>query len=283
MMQLVRKIDEIKAAARGAAREGKSVGLVPTMGYLHEGHISLMKKARAENDFLAVSIFVNPTQFGPSEDLDSYPRDLERDLRLCEEAGVNIVFAPESSEMYPEGYSTYVTVEGGVTAGLCGKSRPIHFRGVATVVTKLFNIVRPERAYFGQKDAQQVAVIKKMVRDTNQDVQVIACPIVREADGLALSSRNTYLSPSERQDALTLSSSLFGAVGLISSGEKSAAAVRGYIESRFAGIESASIDYIEIVDPDTMEPLSLISNRALIAIAVKIGKTRLIDNIVAEV
>lgn len=283
MMQLVRKIDEIKAAARGAAREGKSVGLVPTMGYLHEGHISLMKKARAENDFLAVSIFVNPTQFGPSEDLDSYPRDLERDLRLCEEAGVDIVFAPESSEMYPEGYSTYVTVEGGVTSGLCGKSRPIHFRGVATVVTKLFNIVRPERAYFGQKDAQQVAVIKKMVRDMNQDVQVIACPIVREADGLALSSRNTYLSPSERQDALTLSSSLFGAVGLISSGEKSAAAVRGYIESRFAGIESASIDYIEIVDPDTMEPLSLISNRALIAIAVKIGKTRLIDNIVAEV
>lgn len=282
-MQLVRKIDEIKAAARGAAREGKSVGLVPTMGYLHEGHISLMKKARAENDFLAVSIFVNPTQFGPSEDLDSYPRDLERDLRLCEEAGVDIVFAPESSEMYPEGYSTYVTVEGGVTSGLCGKSRPIHFRGVATVVTKLFNIVRPERAYFGQKDAQQVAVIKKMVRDMNQDVQVIACPIVREADGLALSSRNTYLSPSERQDALTLSSSLFGAVGLISSGEKSAAAVRGYIESRFAGIESASIDYIEIVDPDTMEPLSLISNRALIAIAVKIGKTRLIDNIVAEV
>jgi len=282
-MQLVRKIEEIKAITRGAAREGKSVGFVPTMGYLHEGHISLMKKARAENDFLAVSIFVNPTQFGPTEDLDSYPRDLERDLRLCEEAGVDAVFAPEPGEMYPQDYSTYVTVEGGVTAGLCGKSRPIHFRGVATVVTKLFNIVRPERAYFGQKDAQQVAVIKKMVRDMNQDVQVIACPIVREADGLALSSRNTYLSPVERQDALTLSSSLFGAVGLISSGEKSADAVRGYIESRFSGIKSASIDYIEIVDPDTMEPLSLISDRALIAIAVKIGKTRLIDNIVAEV
>ncbi|MZQ76099.1 MAG: pantoate--beta-alanine ligase [Peptoclostridium sp.] len=282
-MQLVRKIEEIKAITRGASREDKSVGFVPTMGYLHEGHISLMKKARKENDFLAVSIFVNPTQFGPTEDLDSYPRDLERDLKLCEEAGVDVVFAPESSEMYPQDYSTYVTVEGGVTAGLCGKSRPIHFRGVATVVTKLFNIVRPERAYFGQKDAQQVAVIKKMVRDMNQDVQVIACPIVREADGLALSSRNTYLSPSERQDALTLSSSLFGAVGLISAGEKSADAVRRYIESRFSGIESASIDYIEIVDPDTMEPLSFISDRALIAIAVKIGKTRLIDNIVAEV
>lgn len=282
-MQLVRKIEEIKAITRGASREGKSVGFVPTMGYLHEGHISLMKKARKENDFLAVSIFVNPTQFGPTEDLDSYPRDLERDLKLCEEAGVDVVFAPEPSEMYPQDYSTYVTVEGGVTAGLCGKSRPIHFRGVATVVTKLFNIVRPERAYFGQKDAQQVAVIKKMVRDMNQDVQVIACPIVREADGLALSSRNTYLSPSERQDALTLSSSLFGAVGLISAGEKSADAVRRYIESRFSGIESASIDYIEIVDPDTMEPLSFISDRALIAIAVKIGKTRLIDNIVAEV
>lgn len=282
-MQLVRKIEEIKAITRGAAREGKSVGFVPTMGYLHEGHISLMKKARKENDFLAVSIFVNPTQFGPTEDLDSYPRDLERDLKLCEEAGVDVVFAPEPSEMYPQGYSTYVTVEGGVTAGLCGKSRPIHFRGVATVVTKLFNIVRPERAYFGQKDAQQVAVIKKMVKDTNQDVQVIACPIVREADGLAMSSRNTYLSPSERQDALTLSSSLFGAVGLISAGEKSADAVRSYIESRFSGIESASIDYIEIVDPDTMEPLSFISDRALIAIAVKIGKTRLIDNIVVEV
>lgn len=282
-MQLVRKIEDIKAITRGAAREGRSVGFVPTMGYLHEGHISLMKKARKENDFLAVSIFVNPTQFGPTEDLDSYPRDLERDLKLCEEAGVDVVFAPEPSEMYPQDYSTYVTVEGGVTAGLCGKSRPIHFRGVATVVTKLFNIVRPERAYFGQKDAQQVAVIKKMVRDMNQDVQVIACPIVREADGLALSSRNTYLSPSERQDALTLSSSLFGAVGLISAGEKSADAVRRYIESRFSGIESASIDYIEIVDPDTMEPLSLISDRALIAIAVKIGKTRLIDNIVAEV
>lgn len=282
-MQLVRKIEEIKAITRGAAREGKSVGFVPTMGYLHEGHISLMKKARKENDFLAVSIFVNPTQFGPTEDLDSYPRDLERDLKLCEEAGVDVVFAPEPSEMYPQGYSTYVTVEGCVTAGLCGKSRPIHFRGVATVVTKLFNIVRPERAYFGQKDAQQVAVIKKMVKDTNQDVQVIACPIVREADGLAMSSRNTYLSPSERQDALTLSSSLFGAVGLISAGEKSADAVRSYIESRFSGIESASIDYIEIVDPDTMEPLSFISDRALIAIAVKIGKTRLIDNIVVEV
>lgn len=282
-MQLVRKIEDIKAITRGAAREGRSVGFVPTMGYLHEGHISLMKKARKENDFLAVSIFVNPTQFGPTEDLDSYPRDLERDLKLCEEAGVDVVFAPEAGEMYPQDYSTYVTVEGGVTAGLCGKSRPIHFRGVATVVTKLFNIVRPERAYFGQKDAQQVAVIKKMVRDMNQDVQVIACPIVREADGLALSSRNTYLSPSERQDALTLSSSLFGAVGLISAGEKSADAVRRYIESRFSGIESASIDYIEIVDPDTMEPLSLISGRALIAIAVKIGKTRLIDNIVAEV
>ena len=263
--------------------EGKSVGYVPTMGYLHKGHISLMEKAREENDIVVVSIFVNPTQFGEGEDLDSYPRDIERDAALCKGAGADMIFAPQPKDMYPNGYSTYVNVEGGITGVLCGASRPGHFRGVATVLTKLFNIVQPQRAYFGQKDAQQVAVIRRMAADLNMDVDIVSCPIVREHDGLAMSSRNTYLSKGEREDALVLSKSLFEAREIIESGERDAAKIKEHIESRIERVVSTDIDYVEIVNADSMEDLKYISGRVLLALAVKVGNTRLIDNIIMEV
>jgi len=229
-----------------------------------------------------MSIFVNPTQFGPNEDFDRYPRDLERDLKLAEAAGVDVVFAPSVKEMYPDGYKTYVNVEG-ITEVLCGKSRPGHFRGVTTIVTKLFNIVEPHRAYFGQKDAQQVAVIKKMVKDLNMNVEIITCPIVREEDGLAMSSRNVYLSPEERKSAVILSKSLMEAEELIKKGETDAKKIRKYIIDRIQTEKNAVIDYVEVVNADTLENVDEIKGRVLVALAVKFGSTRLIDNVIVEV
>ncbi len=263
--------------------DGKSVGYVPTMGYLHKGHMSLIEKARGENDIVVVSIFVNPTQFGEGEDLDSYPRDIERDAALCKGAGADMIFAPQPKDMYPNGYSTYVDVEGGITGVLCGASRPGHFRGVTTVLAKLFNIVQPERAYFGQKDAQQVAVVRRMAADLNMDVDIVSCPIVREEDGLAMSSRNTYLSKGEREDALVLSKSLFEAKEIIESGERDSAKIKEHIKSRIEGVGSADVDYVEIVNADSMEDVKHICGRVLVALAVKVGNTRLIDNIIMEV
>jgi pantoate--beta-alanine ligase len=253
------------------------------MGYLHEGHLSLVREARRNNDIVVVSIFVNPTQFGPNEDLASYPRDFERDSALLDREGVDFIFAPEAEDMYPAGYATYVDVEGELTGRLCGASRPGHFRGVATVVSKLFNIVAPDRAYFGIKDAQQVAVIRRMAMDLNFDLEIVACPIVREADGLALSSRNVYLSEAERVDALVLSQSLFMAKDLIGAGERSAETVRRAIADRIGTVSSAVIDYIEIVDAMTLAPVEVLSGKILIALAVKVGKPRLIDNLQIEV
>lgn len=281
------KIVKTKSALREALKElrkgHKTVGFVPTMGFLHEGHISLVNRARQENDVVVVSIFVNPTQFGPNEDFSSYPRDLEKDSELVKVAGCDLVFAPEPEEMYPKPYATYVDVEGGLTDKLCGASRPGHFRGVATVVTKLFNLVKPTRAYFGQKDAQQVAVIQQMVKDMDMDLEIIPCPIVREADGLALSSRNTYLEAEERTQALVLSKSLFWAKEAIEQGEKSAAAIRKGMIQIIETSPKAVIDYIEIVNARTLEAIEVLSGEILLALAVKVGKPRLIDNMRIEV
>lgn len=282
-MEVVKNPRALTQTLKALKKEGKSVGLVPTMGYLHEGHLSLVREARRNNDIVVVSIFVNPTQFGPNEDLASYPRDFERDSALLDHEGVDFIFAPEAEDMYPAGYATYVDVEGELTGRLCGASRPGHFRGVATVVSKLFNIVAPDRAYFGIKDAQQVAVIRRMALDLNFDLEIVACPIVREADGLALSSRNVYLSEAERVDALVLSQSLFMAKDLIEAGERSAEAVRRAIADRIGAVSSAVIDYIEIVDAMTLAPVDVLSGKILIALAVKVGKPRLIDNLQIEV
>ncbi len=262
-------------------KAGLSIGLVPTMGYLHEGHKSLIDAARRENDRVAVSIFVNPMQFGPNEDLESYPRDLEKDAALCEEAGVDLIFHPQPEEMYAPGFCTYVDMDG-LTTQLCGKSRPTHFRGVQTVVLKLFHIVAPDRAYFGQKDAQQLAVIRRMVRDLDVGVTIIGCPIIREADGLAKSSRNTYLNEKERQAALVLSRSLQTGKALMEAGETNAQAVRQAITDEINKEPMARIDYVDVVDFDTITPVETIQGTVLTAIAVYIGKTRLIDNFIVE-
>ncbi len=260
---------------------GKSVGFVPTMGALHEGHVSLMRRARAENDFVAVSIFVNPTQFGPGEDLERYPRDLERDLDLSAGAGVDAVFAPSAEEMYPKDFSS--AVEPGAVAGpLEGASRPGHFRGVATVVAKLFNIVLPDRAYFGQKDAQQLAVIRNLVRGLNFGVQVVACPIVREPDGLAMSSRNAYLNPGERQAALCLARALKTAADLVADGERQATKVAAAMAEEIVEEPLAELDYAAVVDPDSFEDIEKITRPALALLAVRFGRTRLIDNLLLE-
>ncbi|OPJ56274.1 pantoate--beta-alanine ligase [Alkalithermobacter paradoxus] len=283
-MSLVKTIKELKEEIKRMSY-GKdiSIGFVPTMGYLHEGHISLIKKAKLENDIVVVSVFVNPTQFGPNEDFESYPRDIERDYNLSISGGADIVFNPNVDEMYPDGASTFVNVKGDITNKLCGKSRPTHFEGVTTVVSKLFNIVKPTNAYFGQKDAQQVAVIQKMVRDLFFDINIVSCPIVREEDGLAMSSRNVYLNEEERNQALILSKSLFKARDMFLDGERDANVLRKFIIDNINTKELANIDYVDIVDAKTLENVETINSKAIIALAVKFGKTRLIDNIYLEV
>lgn len=281
-MRIIDNIQEIKEAVDKINKEGKTIGFVPTMGYLHEGHQSLMKKARQENDVVILSIFVNPVQFGVGEDYETYPRNLEKDSQLAESEGVDIIFHPKTLEMYPKGYKSYVEVEE-ITKGLCGASRPGHFRGVTTVVTKLFNIVKPNRAYFGQKDAQQVAVILQMTKDLNMDVEIVSCPIVRESDGLAMSSRNTYLNSEERKAALVLSRTLFLAKEKIEKGEKDSNIIFDTIRSIIDSEPLAQIDYIEIVNGDSLDKIQIIEGKILIALAVRIGKTRLIDNILMEV
>ena len=280
-MDICYTIKDVRERVNAWKREGLTVGFVPTMGYLHEGHKSLMQAARANNDKVVVSVFVNPMQFGPNEDLESYPRDFEKDCALCESVGVDLVFHPEPKEMYTDGFCSYVDMNG-LTTELCGKSRPIHFRGVQTVVLKLFNIVKPDRAYFGQKDAQQLAVIKRMVKDLNVDTEIVGCPIVREADGLAKSSRNTYLNPDERNAALILSRSLKLGRELIENGETDSKAVIKAITDSINTEPLAKIDYVDVVDFDTITPVDRIGKSVLVAIAVYIGKTRLIDNFIIE-
>lgn len=280
-MRILERINDVRSIVKEWKAQGLKVGFVPTMGYLHEGHESLIKKAAEENDKVVVSIFVNPIQFGPKEDLSTYPRDLERDSKICERAGANIIFHPENEEMYFEDFSTYVDMNG-LTNALCGKSRPTHFRGVCTVVTKLFNIVSPHRAYFGEKDAQQLAVIKRMVRDLNIDIEIIGCPIVREADGLAKSSRNTYLSKDEREAGIILNKSLNIAKEKIEEGERSSENIIKIIKEIIESEKLAKIDYIEVVDSFSMESVEKIEKSVLVAIAVFIGRTRLIDNFTYE-
>lgn len=276
-MKIVKSIDELREDLKRYKLEDKSIGLVPTMGYLHEGHASLIRRARKENDIIVVSDFVNPIQFGPNEDLNTYPRDLEADSKLCQDIGVDFIFAPEASEMYHD-RKTFVDIEE-MSDNLCGAKRPGHFRGVCTVCTKLFNITGANRAYFGQKDAQQLAIIKKVVEDLNIPIEIIACPIVREDDGLALSSRNTYLSKEERKAALCLSKAIFKGEELAKAGA-SLDEVLGKMEEIISAEDLAKIDYISAVDLATMEDAKDLDGDRLIAIAVYIGKTRLIDNFI---
>lgn len=280
-MKICYTVKEVREQVNAWKKEGLTVGFVPTMGYLHEGHRSLMEEARKHNDKVVVSIFVNPMQFGPTEDLESYPRDLDKDAKLCEGVGVDLIFHPEPEEMYEKGFCSYVDMNG-LTTELCGKTRPTHFRGVQTVVLKLFNIVKPDNAYFGQKDAQQLAVIKRMVADLNVDVKITGCPIIREEDGLAKSSRNTYLNAEERQAALILSKSLAIGKNLIEQGEKNAAVIKKAIADNIATEPLAKIDYVDVVDFATITPVDTIGESVLVAIAVYIGKTRLIDNFIIE-
>ncbi len=277
-MRIVRSVAEMKAVSREHRARGERIGLVPTMGFLHEGHLSLVRECRAKSDVTVVSIFVNPAQFGPKEDLGSYPRDLEGDAGRLEKAGVDYVFHPEPSDMYPEGYRTYVAVEE-LEDRLCGRSRPGHFRGVCTVVLKLFNIVRPDVAFFGWKDAQQVIILKKMAADLDLAVRVEALPLVRDADGLALSSRNSYLSTEERNAALVLSRSLAEARRMVEAGERDANVILGGIRKAVAGEPLARLDYVELVDLANLRPLARLDAEALLAMAVFIGRTRLIDNV----
>lgn len=275
-MKIVGTVKEVREQVKEWKKQGLSVGFVPTMGYLHEGHKSLMDAARKGNDKVVVSIFVNPMQFGPTEDLATYPRDLDHDAALCESAGVDLIFHPEAEEMYEKDFCSFVDMTG-LTEGLCGKTRPIHFRGVCTVVNKLFNIVTPDHAYFGQKDGQQLAVIKRMVRDLNMDIEIVGCPIIREEDGLAKSSRNTYLSSEERKAALILSKTV--ALGKeLAKTEKDANKV---VEAMKKNVETeplAKIDYVEAVDALSMAPVEKLEGTCMLAMAVYIGKTRLIDN-----
>jgi pantoate--beta-alanine ligase len=275
-MKVVNSVAEMRAVRRGLTG---SVGLVPTMGYLHEGHLALVRRARSENETVVVSIFVNPTQFGAGEDFQTYPRDPERDLALLQEEEADVVFMPPAEEMYPAHFSTWVDVQQ-ITERLEGAFRPGHFRGVATVVAKLFNIVEPTRAYFGQKDAQQLIVIKRMVSDLNMNLELVAVPTVREPDGLAMSSRNTYLSPKERQAALVLWQALNLANQLWSEGERNAGKIRQKMKALIDSEPLAQIDYISVADAESLEELGEIDRPALVSLAVRVGKTRLIDNIV---
>ncbi|NWK11603.1 pantoate--beta-alanine ligase [Clostridium cadaveris] len=278
-MKVSKTVDEVRLITKQWRAEGYTVGLVPTMGYLHEGHGSLIERCRKENDKVIVSIFVNPTQFGANEDLGAYPRDFERDKDLCEKLGCDLIFHPEPSEMYVDPHA-YVNING-LSDYLCGKSRPVHFKGVCTVVSKLFNIVHPHNAYFGEKDAQQLAIIKKMVKDLNFDVNVVGCPIVREEDGLAKSSRNAYLSEEERKSALCLSRAIKKGQEIIRNSKK-ASEVIDAMKAIVNDEKDAKIDYIEVVDVVTMQPISEIKGNVLVAMAVYIGKTRLIDNFTWE-
>ena len=281
-MEITGSIREVRAQVREWRRQGLTVGLVPTMGYLHEGHKSLIDRAVAENDRVVVSDFVNPIQFGVNEDLATYPRDIEADKRLCGEAGAHLIFHPEAEEMYAPDFSTYVEMQK-VSEGLCGRTRPTHFRGVCTVVCKLFHIVMPDRAYFGQKDAQQLAVIRRMVRDLDMDIQIVGCPIIREADGLAKSSRNTYLNKEEREAALVLSRAVFHGESMMKNGERDAEAVLAAMRELIESESLARIDYVEMVDSDSIQPLTRAEGSVLVAMAVYIGNTRLIDNFMMRV
>ncbi|MFZ0798674.1 MAG: pantoate--beta-alanine ligase [Terriglobales bacterium] len=278
-MKICATIAEARAACRDARQNRRRLGLVPTMGALHEGHLSLVRAAKAQCDAVAVSIFVNPTQFGPTEDLSKYPRQFDQDCRLLEKEGVEILFAPPVEEIYPQGEVTWVLVEG-LSEKLDGRSRPGHFRGVTTIVAKLFHIVEPEVAFFGQKDAAQLAVIRRMVRDLNLPVEIVACPIVREADGLAMSSRNAYLNREERVRALVLQRALQEARQKFDAGERSAAKLISAANGVLAREPQVRLDYFEVVDPETLEPVEGISQRTLVAIAAYVGSTRLIDNLV---
>jgi pantoate--beta-alanine ligase len=281
-MKIVTTVEEMKKIGREHKSKGLVIGLVPTMGYLHEGHLTLMKEAREKCDLVVASIFVNPIQFGVNEDYDQYPRDLERDSQLAETAGVDVIFAPTVKEMYPENFQTFVSVEQ-ITNVLCGAKRPGHFKGVTTVVNKLFNIVQADYAFFGQKDAQQVLVIKKMVEDLNMNLEIKMVPIVRESDGLALSSRNKYLSQEERKTALVLSRSLNNAERVILSGEKDTSVIISMITEAVNHESLAKVDYIEIKTWPDLKPVAIINGQVLVALAVYIGYTRLIDNLVVEV
>lgn len=280
-MQLFHTIQEIRRFVAEQRSSGKQVGLVPTMGYLHKGHLSLVERAKQECDIVIMSIFVNPLQFGPNEDLDKYPRDLERDVQLAETSGVDAIFAPTVREMYPNPIYTYVTTEV-LGENLCGASRPGHFRGVTTVVSKLFHIVQPDKAFFGQKDAQQLRIIQQMAADLNMPVHVIGCPIVREADGLAMSSRNVYLSSEERKQALSLNQSLQEAKTLFEQGVRSADVLIEHVRRRISQEPLADIDYIQLVDMDRLSDIKQIAGESLMALAVRFGSTRLIDNIVLK-
>ena len=278
-MKIVHTIAEMRAASAQARRGGKRLGFVPTMGALHEGHLSLVRAARAQCDAVAASIFVNPTQFGPTEDFSKYPRSFERDCQMLEAEGVALVFAPSVEEMYPPGAVTFVTVEG-LSEKLCGRSRPGHFRGVTTVVAKLFNIVQPDVAFFGQKDAAQTVIVKKMVRDLDLPVEVVVCPIVREADGLAMSSRNAYLDAGQRRSATVLYRALMQVQSLAEEGERRAAALIEAAQRVFREEPAVRVDYVEIVDTETLDPVADVSCGALVAVAAFVGQTRLIDNVV---
>ena len=283
-MQVITKIGQLKQIVHTAKREGKTVGLVPTMGYLHEGHLTLMRRTRQEQGLVIATLFVNPLQFGPQEDYADYPRDLERDCKFAESTGIDVLFAPSVDEMYPAGNGkilSFVDVEK-ITATLCGASRPGHFRGVATVVTKLFNIAEADVAYFGQKDAQQVAVIRRMTEDLNMNVKIVAVPIVREPDGLAMSSRNKYLDPAQRQAALVLSRSLEQAASLLTAGERDSALILAAVRELIDQQPLAEIDYVSLVDPLSLAAIERVEQQALLALAVKFGKTRLIDNMLWE-
>lgn len=279
-MKVTTTISETREQIRAWKKEGLTIGLVPTMGYLHEGHASLIKKCREENDRVVVSVFVNPTQFGPNEDLEDYPRDFARDSALCESIGADLIFHPEPEEMYDDACA-YVSIHT-LSDTLCGKTRPIHFKGVCTVVSKLFNIVTPDNAYFGQKDAQQLAIIKKMVKDLNFDIRIVGCPIIREEDGLAKSSRNTYLNPEERKAALCLHRAVLRGQEIIAAG-CSSEGIRQEMEKVILAEPLAKIDYISVVDALTMQPVDAVDRDVLVAMAVYIGKTRLIDNFSYEV
>jgi pantoate--beta-alanine ligase len=276
-MEIITTVSEMKARVSEWKAQGLTIGLTPTMGALHEGHMSLMEAARKECDRVVTSVFVNPLQFGPDEDYDNYPRDLERDAGIAESKGVDVVFHPNVEEMYPENYNTYVVMET-LTDTLCGASRPGHFRGVCTVVNKLFNIVQPDKAFFGQKDAQQLAIIMRMVSDLNMNLEVVGCPIVREDDGLAKSSRNTYLSTEERTAALCLSRAIFKAKKMIEDGERNSATIAKAVTDTIEEEPLARIDYVEVVNLGNMQPVETLPESGLVAIAVYIGSTRLIDN-----